>query len=490
MKISENELKKINARIKNITCLESQLITLSNEIIQVKDIIYLFISSGEACAVLKDDKKVFLTLDIIKLQKELKGAFLRVQRFYLVNIEKINYISRRYPADPDNKIKFINEEDQLLKAKIKDECLLHLKGIKEPLVVTETYAEEVKKALRIKSFHNLIPNNIEDKKLKELELIDFGWRELYKLDPNNEAETLIYKKKWDIKQFDKKRMLKYFRQVGINEIDTRHIIKNIIWQLYRWIKKGIESKTEGNIRSLWYEIKAVLSYHSNILNPGDVDIFYNVLTEMIEDHKLFKYKDFGFMDVNEPYRGIGKIRPEIILASEKVGHYYFIKRLAGEIGSSFICLKGEPAHISLEYFSDDLMIATENSKKTVFVISDIDPAGFSIEDNLIQGLKRNGHEIKSVTSLVTLSTFETDEINYIRYPLVSYEKIAGELTPVPPSTPGHLTKVLFWYKKEIQDDRLFSVKNIDGRKIYTIWGIESDAASQMKIRVLFLSLVN
>ena len=90
---------------------------------------------------------------------------------------------------------------------------------------------------------------------------------------------------------------------------------------------------------------------------------------------------------------------------------------------------------------------------------------------------------------MTLSTFENDEINFIRYPLVSYEKIDGNLVPVSPATPGNLTKVLSWYKKELHDDRLISIKNIDGRKIYTIWGIESDAASQMKIRDLFLSLV-
>ncbi len=488
-----DEIKNIASRIKKISCLDLQLITLDKEIIKVKDIIYLFMSSGTACAVLKNNKVVLLTPNVNELQKQLRGAFLRVQRSYLVNIEKINSISRRYPAEPDNKrifdeISFI-DEDELLKSKIKDECVLHLEGIEEPLAVTATYADEVKKILGIKSFHNLIPDNIIDKKFRELELIDFGWRELYKLDLSNDAEIAGFKKKWDIKQFDKKTMLKNFRQVSVNEIDKRHVIKNIIWQLFRWIKKGIEIKTEGNIRSLWYKIKAVLSYHSDVLKPGDVDIFYNVLTEMIEDHKLFKYKDFGFMDVNKPYRGIGKTKPEIILASEKVGHYYFIKRLAEEVGISFICLKGEPAHISLEYFSEELMNSAKTTLKTIFVISDIDPAGFSIEDNLIRGLERNGHKIKSVTSLVTLSTFENDEINFIRYPLVSYEKIDGNLVPVSPATPGNLTKVLSWYKKELHDDRLISIKNIDGRKIYTIWGIESDAASQMEIRDLFLSLV-
>jgi hypothetical protein len=36
-----------------------------------------------------------------------------------------------------------------------------------------------------------------------------------------------------------------------------------------------------------------------------VDIYYSALQEMIEEQKLFWYKDFGFMDMSEPYRGIG-----------------------------------------------------------------------------------------------------------------------------------------------------------------------------------------
>ena len=246
---------------------------------------------------------------------------------------------------------------------------------------------------------------------------------------------------------------------------------------------------KGNIRSLWNRIKSVLAYHSNVLEPGDVDIFYDVLTEMIETNNLFKYKDFGFMDMNEAYRGIGSRRAEVVLASEKIGHYAFIRKMAEKVGCSFICLKGEPAHISLEYFSDDLMEEVGNIKKSVFVISDIDPAGFSIENNLVEGLERHGHEIEKVVSLVNLETFEDEEIGYIRYPVVRFEKKGNEIIPIPPASIGQVTKGRDWYYKFINDDRLFSMKIIDKRKIYTIWGIESDAADRRKIEEKFYSFV-
>ena len=98
------------------------------------------------------------------------------------------------------------------------------------------------------------------------------------------------------------------------------------------------------------KIKATLAYHSNILEPGDVDIYYNALQDDRGTKSFFGIiKDFGFMDMSEPYRESVK-RPEIILASEKAGRFFFIRDLAKEVGTSFVCMRGEPSVISLEYF--------------------------------------------------------------------------------------------------------------------------------------------
>jgi hypothetical protein len=236
---------------------------------------------------------------------------------------------------------------------------------------------------------------------------------------------------------------------------------------------------------MWYKIKAVLAKHSNILGSGDVDTFYNTLQEMVEDQELFRYKDFGFMDMNEYRRGIGLKKPEIILASEKIGHFLFVKKLADAQGVSFICLKGEPAIISMEYFSDDLLEKCGGKPLQVFCISDVDPAGYSIERNLIKGLEK-AHKIGKVVKLVDVSAFTTEEINAVRVPVVSYEKKGDQIKPLSPATMGQVTKGRSWFDEEINDERLLEVKDKGGGwKVVTIYGIESDAADRDIIEARF-----
>jgi len=463
----------IQKRVKKIyTGSQYSLVTTDNQIIYIRDIVYFTTANRNTFAV-TEEIKYSIDYEMKELEKLLKGLFIRTHSYYLVKISKITHISRRYP------------NVDILESGSK-ECELHLEGLKETIPVTETYQKRVKKALGIKTFDYLIPDNPVDKKFRELGIFQFGWRELDRLDTSNPKEVKKFIDKWDIKRFSRPKMLKYFRQVGALEIDKRKVIKNIIYQLYQWIKKGIEPLSDGNIRSLWYRIKSVLAYHSNVLEPGDVDIFYDVLTKMIEDSMLFKYKDFGFMDVNAPYRGIGKTRPEIILASEKIGHFYFIKSVAEEAGASFICLKGEPAHISLEYFSDELKEYVKSKKKSVYVMSDIDPAGHSIEQNLIEGLEKHGHVLEKKVTLVDLTIFEENEVSYSRYPVVRYEKKGSEIIPITPSSMGQITKTRTWFDHVIKDERLKSTAMINGKKVVTIWGIESDAAKRPKIRDKFL----
>jgi hypothetical protein len=111
---------------------------------------------------------------------------------------------------------------------------------------------------------------------------------------NDQAAAADFQKRWDIKLFEKERMLSYFRQYGVNEIDKRRVIKNILYQVWRWIRKGLEEPVDGNLRSLWYRIKSVLAYHSNVLDSGDVNVYYSVLLEMVED--MFERRAGGYFD--------------------------------------------------------------------------------------------------------------------------------------------------------------------------------------------------
>ena len=469
----------LEARVERLFLPEKPLFSIDNQVFRAKDTVYLFNEGRKTYAVGENGKRLELVQNLNFYETEFKRYFLRVHRSFLVGVDRITGVFERYPE--------VEDESPVIhqKAGAEDECELTLRGTDARIPVTVTYARAVKKALGVTSLHHLVPEHPDDKVLRLYELIDFGWRELYGLDPKDKAAVEVFKKRWDIKQLTRERMLSYFRQFGVNEINKRRVIKNIIFQMFRWIRKGIEPPSDGNIRSLWYRIKAVLAYHSNILEPGDVDIFYNTLQEMVEDHGLFRYKDFGFMDMNEPYRGIGAKFPEIVLASEKLGHFLFIKKMAVEAGVSFICMKGEPAVIFLEYFSDDLMKICGNKEKTVFCITDVDPAGYSIEGNLVTGLQRNGHSVGRVVKLVDPSAFTSEEIAIVRYPVVSFEVNGDQVKAVEPANMGQVTKGRDWFNV-VKDDRLISEKDKgDGWKTVTIWGIESDAADREIIRKRF-----
>ncbi len=468
-------------RVEKIFLSERSLIGKDGELVPVKDIIYLVSKSAGVSAMIAGRKLVPLPENLNFWETILRGLFVQTHRQYLVALDRIEGTFERFPEEPE-------EEKRLTRAELRakdDECEISLRGTEKRFPVTALYGQKLKKTLGITRFHYLAPENPSDRALRLYGLIDFGWRELYNLDKNDKAAVEGFKAKWDIKQFDKRRMLSYFRLYGANEINTKRVIKNLIYQMWRWIQKGIEEPSDGNIRSLWYKIKGVLAQHSNILGSGDVDTFYSTLQEMVEDQELFRYKDFGFMDMNEPYRAIGAKNPEIILASEKLGQYLFIKKLADAQGVSFICLKGEPAVISMEYFSDDLKEKCGGKPLTVFSISDVDPAGYSIERNLLRGLGK-AHQINKVIKLVDVSAFTTEEIGFVRFPVVSYEKKGDQVKPIAPATMGQVTKGRAWFEEEIKDERLLTEKdNGGGSKVFTIHGIESDAADRDIIEARF-----
>ena len=466
-------MSELLKRVEKIFLAQKSVMTKAGGFVAVKDILYLVSKTGGVFAAVAGKKDVELAGNLNAWEELLRGLFIQTHRQYLVALDRIEGTFERFPVEPEQQKRMTREELRLKD----DECELSLRGTRKRIPVTAFYGKALKKTLGITRFHYLAPENPADRALRLYDLIDFGWRDLYNLDISNQAAVKAFKKKWDIKLFSKTRMLSYFRQFGVNEINTKRVIKNLIYQVWRWIQVGIEEKSDGNIRSLWYRIKAVLAQHSNILGSGDVDTFYSTLQEMVEERELFRYKDFGFMDMNEPYRFVGEKHPEIILASEKLGHYLFIKKLADAQKVSFICLKGEPATISMEYFSDDLKKECGDKPLTIFCITDVDPAGYSIERNLVKGLEK-AHKIDKVVKLVDTSAFTTEQINIMRFPVVSYKQKGNQVKPIAPATMGQVTKGRGWFA-EINDERLISEKDEGGGwKTVTIWGIESDAADR------------
>ena len=94
--------------------------------------------------------------------------------------------------------------------------------------ISEKYEKKIKKHFDIKSFAHLVPDNPHSKKLRELKLKDFGFREIKTLNKKSKKAVEAFKDKFDIKRFSRPKMLRYFRQVTVNEVDKVAIIRNII----------------------------------------------------------------------------------------------------------------------------------------------------------------------------------------------------------------------------------------------------------------------
>ncbi|MBA4423817.1 MAG: hypothetical protein C0390_12100 [Syntrophus sp. (in: bacteria)] len=89
--------------------------------------------------------------------------------------------------------------------------------------------------------------------------------------------------------------------------------------------------------------------------------------------------------------------------------------------------------------------------------------------------------------LVDPSIFADDVVGFSRYPVVRYEMKGDKITPLKPATMGQVTKARDWLENEVKDQRLYSEQASDGgRKVATIWGIESDAADREVIKKRFL----
>ena len=458
---------------------ERTIISQDGEVVRVKDIVFLTIEGKDSVAVSCNNQKYKLVQPLSFYEKEFAGYFLRVHRSFLAAFDRIRVVYERYPEEEEP------ESVSRVKGGAADECELALRGTETRIPVTNTYSGILKKALGVSTLHHLVPEHPDDKKLRRLGIIDFAWRELFKLDPKDAVAVKAYIDAWRVLTFGKERTLRYFRRLGENQIDKRRLAKNIIWQTWRWIKKGIRKLFDGNIRSFWYEVKNALG-GDEILDSDDVGMFYDTLREMIEDERLFRYKDFGFMDMNSPFHGVGKQRPEIILAVEKAGLANMARALASEAGASHICTRGEPAVLTIEYFTDNLKAAIGGKEVTLFVMTDMNPAGVSIRNSLVSGIEAQGVKVARVVVLLETKDFSDDVLPGSKAKVVRYEQKGSVITPVPPAKMGQVTKALKWFES-IGDPRLKTEAEYPGgKRIVTIWGIDSDTADREIVRKRFL----
>lgn len=214
----------------------------------------------------------------------------------------------------------------------------------------------------------------------------------------------------------------HFAHPRTGKIQARELIANFIWEYYQLMNRGLRPPIQGNIRTFWYLLKPTLAKVVTIQGQKQYAIMLDVFQRMAVRHKLFKFRDFDFTDEGQQFYQLGDRHPQIILVSEKTGHYKRLQALQQEFGFTLIALGGMPSILTTEYFTVGLSKALRASKARggvhILSITDYNPSGAIILKAFTTQLAHEGiKHLTSVQNLLLPSHFSPDELQAVTEPL-------------------------------------------------------------------------
>lgn len=264
------------------------------------------------------------------------------------------------------------------------------------------------------------------------------------------ATTLVHIRPWNeryqaiidenLREFDKeirfmspKELKTHFKYQTVNDFNTREFLANIIWEYYLLLQLGQRDPIDGNIRTFWYYLKPTLSKAVKINSQSQYPIMIDVFKTLVIQHQLFKYKDFGFIDEGQNFYRLGQTHPNIILISEKTGHFKKLERLQQEFGITIVATGGMSSILTTEYLTDELekvlvpdpasasllrpLRGVEGSIPNpihLITLVDYNPSGAIIAKTFHNQLQHEGLEnIISFQHILTPAVFTEDEIKHV-----------------------------------------------------------------------------
>ncbi len=221
-------------------------------------------------------------------------------------------------------------------------------------------------------------------------------------------------------------LLAAFSSARTGRLMVTRLIKCLVHRSWQRIRRGDDPEIEGNVRTFWYrEVKPVLSRVApDLWSRKDPDrATSEVLASLIEGKHLLSYADFGFTDENWRNRGIGLLRPRVLVFAEKAAQLRLLLRLHKRLGVSFVALGGMPSACTSEFTVAQLhatMATTEagvDAPVHLLGIVDHDPWGDLIARSFASQLRSFGLRIGSEQHLVQPHRFEPEERLANRIPL-------------------------------------------------------------------------
>jgi hypothetical protein len=266
-------------------------------------------------------------------------------------------------------------------------------------------------------------------------------------------------------------------------IDTNKLMSNAILKRYESLQQGIEGGQPDSLDGLFQYVKAAIDGHPEFITKLKREDFDRVLAGFI-DRKLFTYKDIGIRDISSLYRETGTKNPSIILMSERVGHYWMLKKMAADFDITYACDGEKPGTLTMEYFSEELKAAGvdfESEIPTILTITGYTPTSFAANTRRMELFKKyTGAKEVQTLSLVDLSLFSDKVVSDSRVKAIRFHKTSGGKPQLikmhRDDTVKKLEEVHKWWKNlGDQKDRLISKEKVNEKWEYTIWKVDADA---------------
>jgi hypothetical protein len=240
----------------------------------------------------------------------------------------------------------------------------------------------------------------------------------------------------DLRQLSAAEILRLFAFASSGKINTTRVIKNLVWQAYTAIRDGKRTPITGNLRSFWYtDIKPVLSRLGlPVEGRRATELVYDAFVELVTQHRLFHYREFGFLDEGAHARVVGRTNGTLILFAEKAGRFELVREIARAFDATGVALGGYPSSLATEYLLHALqqrVLAEAGTAASqalhLFSVVDFDPSGYWIEREFADQLRAFGGGEVRLHTLVRPERLTPEQVLLSRYTLKKGSETANWL---------------------------------------------------------------
>ncbi len=201
----------------------------------------------------------------------------------------------------------------------------------------------------------------------------------------------------DIRDMNLKTLRRHFGYKN-GKIQRGLFCRNVVWQVYRFTQAGQPPffvKDGGNVRSLWYHVKPIVTRHSRSFGKkADYDgMLSDALTDMT-NAGLLAYRDLNFIDQNKVNRWVSPRygSTNIVIMAEKRSFSQKLLDIGKEYGVTVQCTGGFPSRVTVETMLLEMAEAGHDLTKPfiVFALVDADPAGWNIASTFVNHMLELG----------------------------------------------------------------------------------------------------